>query len=84
MLRAKRKQQGHRVLGGGHDVRLRRVGDDDATARGGLHVDVVDADAGAADHAQVLGGVDQLGRHLRRRADQDAVVGADLLGQLLV
>ena len=47
-----REQQRHRVLGGGHDVRLGRVGDDDPALRGGLDVDVVDAHAGAPDHAQ--------------------------------
>ncbi len=78
------KQQGHRVLGRGHNVRLRSIGDDDAAARGGLHVDVVHADTGATDHTQVLCGIDQLGRHLCRRTDQDAVVGADLLGQFLI
>ena len=37
------------VLGGGDRVAERRVHDDDALGRGGLDVDVVDADAGAAD-----------------------------------
>ena len=49
-----REQQRHRVLGRGHDVRLGRVGDDDPALGRGLDVDVVDAHAGAADHAQAL------------------------------
>ena len=47
-----RQQQRERVLGGGDDVRLGRVADDDARRRRGVDVDVVDADARAADHAQ--------------------------------
>ena len=46
-------------------------------------VDVVDADAGAGDDPQPLAALDQLGRQLRRRADQDRVEAADPLGQLL-
>ena len=79
-----RQHQGERVLGGGHRVRFRRVGDDHAAAGGGGDVDVVDAGPGAADHLQVVGALDQLGGHLRRRADQDRVVAGDRLDQLLV
>ena len=49
-----REHQRDGVLGGGDDVRLRRVGDDDAALGGGLDVHVVDADARAADHPQVV------------------------------
>ena len=59
-----REHQRHGVLGGGDDVRLRRVGDDDAALGRRLDVDVVDADAGAADHLQVVGAVDQVGGQL--------------------
>ena len=79
-----REQQRHRVLGGRDDVRLGRVRDDDPAPGRGRHVDVVHADAGAADHLQPLGAVDQLGGHLRGRADQDAVVVADPLAQLVL
>ena len=78
------QSQRQRVLGGGDRVRLGRVGDDDAAAGGGGDVDVVDAGAGAADHLQVGRQLDQLRRHLRRRADQDRVVLADLRAQLVV
>ena len=79
-----RQQQRHRVLGGGDDVRLRRVGDDDAAAGGGGDVDVVDADAGAADGLEVVGLLEQLRGQLGRRADQDAVVVADPALELAV
>ena len=78
-----REHQRDGVLGRGDHVGLRRVGDDDAALGRGGDVDVVDADAGAADHLQVVGALDQLGVELRRRADQDPVVGADALQQLL-
>jgi hypothetical protein len=72
-----REQQRHRVLGGGDDVGLRRVGDDDPPLGGGLHVDVVDADAGAADGLQLRGALEDVGGELGRGADEDAVVLAD-------
>ena len=50
-----REHQRHGVLGGGDDVGLRRVGDDDPAPGGGADVDVVDADACAADHLEVVG-----------------------------
>jgi hypothetical protein len=71
------------VLGGRDHVGLRRVGDDDPALGGGDDVDVVDTDAGAADGAQVVGTAQQLGVELGRRADQDAVVAADSVGQLV-
>ena len=81
-----REQQRHRVLGGGDDVRLRRVGDDDAALGRGRDVDVVDADAGAADRPCSFGRACSISSavDLRRRADQDAVVVADALGELAV
>ena len=47
-----RQHQRDGVLGGRQRVRLRRVADQDAARRGRLDVDVVDARAGPADHAQ--------------------------------
>ncbi len=52
--------------------------------RRGGNVDVVDADAGAADHLQLLGVFEQLGGDLGRRADRQAVVVADDLGELVL
>jgi hypothetical protein len=72
-----REQQGERVLGGGDHVGLRRVGHDDPALRGGGDVHVVDPDAGAADDLEARRPVDQVGRQLRRGADEDPVVLAD-------
>ena len=72
-----RHQEPDRVLRGRDDVRLRRVRDDDAATRGRVHVDVVDAHAGAADHLQARPGVDHVRGHLRRRPDDQSVVAAD-------
>ena len=77
-----REQQADGVLGGRDDVRLGRVRDDDPAAGGGLDVDVVDADAGPADHLELRPPLDQLGGELRRRADDDPVVAADDLGEI--
>jgi hypothetical protein len=79
-----REQQAERVLGGRHDVRLRRVGDDDAALGRGGDVDVVDADARAADDLQPVGARDQLRGDLRRAAHDERVVLADALGDLPV
>ena len=79
-----REQERHRVLGRGHHVGLGRVGNHDAAPGGRLHVHVVDAHAGAADHAQLARALDQLRVHVRGRADEDAVVLADALGELLL
>ena len=79
-----RDQQADGVLGRRGDGRLGRVGDDDPAAGGGLDVDVVDPHARAADHLQPVGALDQLGGQLRRRADHDRVVVADLAGEIAV
>ena len=50
----------------------------------GRNVDIVDADAGAADHLQVLRALEDLRRHFRRRADREPVEAADQLGELLL
>jgi hypothetical protein len=72
-----REEQADRVLRRRNDVRLGRVRHDDPAAGGRLDVDVVDADAGAADHAQVRAGLDQVRCELRRGADHDRVVAPD-------
>ena len=67
------QQQGHGLLGRREDVRLRGVDHHDATLGGRGHVDVVEADAGPADHDQVGAGRQDLGGHLRGRADDQGV-----------
>jgi hypothetical protein len=79
-----REQQGHRVLGGGDDIGLRGVGDDDSLAGGRVDVDVVDPHAGPGDDLQPLGLGQQVGVELGGGADQDRVVVADPLGQLVL
>ena len=69
----RREEQADGELGGGGDVGGRRVDDHDAGLGGGLDVDVVEADAGAGDDLEVLGGGDGLGVHLGGGADQDGV-----------
>ena len=65
------EQQRDGVLGGGDDVRLRRVHDQDAALGGRRHVDVVQPDAGAGDDLQVRGRRQRLGVDLRGGADHD-------------
>src|SRR5439155_1343192 len=57
---------------------------DDPAPRRRLDVDVVDAYAGAADDAQAVGALQELGGQLRRRPDDDRVVPADPLGEVPV
>ena len=77
------KEQGHRVLGGRHDVALRGVDDHHAAPGGGLDVDVVEADAGPSDHQQV----GSCGEHVvgdgRRRPDDQGMGPGDGLEQLV-
>jgi hypothetical protein len=77
------QEQGHRVLGRRDDVGLRRVHDHHATRRRRLDVDVVEADARAADDDQLVGGSEHLGRHLGGRPD-DECAGARDRGEQLV
>ncbi|EAR50516.1 hypothetical protein OG2516_09735 [Oceanicola granulosus HTCC2516] len=72
------------VLGGGDHVAEGGVHHDDALLRRVRDVDVIDADAGAADDPEVVGGGDDLLGDLGRRADGEAVVLADHLEQLVL
>ncbi len=78
------ENEGEGVLGGGDRVRFGRIGDDDPPPGRRRDVDVVDPGAGAADHLEPLGSVDQLGGHLGRGANQDRVVAGDRLAQLIL
>ncbi len=72
-----REHKRHGVLGGGDRVGRGSVDHGDAALRGGLQVDVVHANARAADDLEPLAGGYQLGRHLRFAADHQRVVAAD-------
>ena len=76
------EHQGDGVLGGGDGVAVGRVHDHDAVRGGRLDVDIVDADAGAADDLQLLGLGQNLGGDLGGRADGQALVVADDGAQL--
>jgi hypothetical protein len=52
--------------------------------RGGRNIDIVDADAGAADDLEVGRCSDQLFRDLGGRADGEAVILADDFGELVL
>ena len=75
--------QGHEqrdgVLGGADGVAAGRVHDHDALAGGRRDVDVVHADAGPHHRPQPARAFEQLRRHARGAADDDAVRGPDRL-----
>ena len=75
-------QQADRLLRGRDDGRVGRVRDDDPAVGRRIDVDVVDPDAGPADHLQPAGALDQVGGQLGRRADDDRVVVADRLREI--
>ena len=83
-LAGEREHQGDGMLGGGDRIAERRVHHDHAARGRGRDVDIVDADAGAADHLEVGRGVEQLGGDLGRRADGEAVIVADDRLQLVL
>ena len=82
-LAGQRHHQRDGVLGGGDRIAERRVHHDDAGGGRGRDIDIVDADAGAADDFQVLRGLDHIGGDLGRGADGDAVIFGDDLEQLV-
>ena len=57
--------------------------DEDSVSSGGVNVDIVESGAGASDEPQVFGGLQQLLRHFGLGADDEAVIVAHLLQQLL-
>src|SRR5439155_349239 len=67
------EKKGGGVLGGREDVGLRGIDHHDAAAGGGGHVHVVDTDARPTDHDQLVGGIQHVGCHLGRRADDEGV-----------
>jgi hypothetical protein len=79
-----RQHQRNRMFGGRDRIAEGRVHHDDALGGRGRNLDIVDADAGAADHLQLLGLLDDLGGRLGRGADRKAVIIADDLGELVL
>ncbi len=61
------------MFGGGADVALGGVRDDDTVVGGGVDVDVVDADAGPADDDEFGGGLEQRPRDVRAGADDERI-----------
>ena len=75
---AERDKESESVLGGGNGVSRRGVHHDDpAACRCGL-VDVVDADSGAADGAELVCGFDDFGGNRGLRADDKGIVISDI------
>ena len=79
-----RQHQRDGVLGGRDRIAERRVHHDDALGGRGGNLDIVDADAGAADHLQPRRLLDDLGGRLGGGADRKPVVIADDLGELVL
>ena len=81
---AHREHHRHRVLRRRDRIAARRIDDDDAARRRRRHVDVVDADAGAADDLELRRLVDDVLRHFRRRAHDNGLKIADDVQKLLM
>ena len=81
-LPRQREHHGDGVLGGGDGVAVRRVHHHDAARGGRFEIDVVDADAGAADHLEIGRRVQQLLRHLGGGAHRQPVVRRDDRAQI--
>ncbi len=82
-LAGEREHQRDGMLGGGDRVAERCVHHDHALGRGRGDIDIVDADAGTADHLEVGGGLEDRLGDLGRAADREPVVFADDRDQLL-
>ena len=82
-LAGRGQQQRQGVLGGAVDVRRRRVDDQHTAFGGGVHVDVVQPDAGTRDDLELGCGAQHLGVDGRRRAHQQCV-GLGHRGQQLL
>ena len=78
------EHQRNRVFCRCDGVAERRVHDDDTAARGGRNIDIVDADAGAADNLEVGRSLDQLFGCLGGGADGETIVVADDFGKLVL
>ena len=83
-LPGQRQHQRDGMLGGGDRIAERRVHHDDAARRRRRDVDIVDADAGAADHFQLLRPLQYFCGDLGRGADRQPVEAVDCLGELVL
>ena len=79
----KRQHERERVLGHADAVDARGIEHQDAAPAGGVEIDVVDARTGARDDAQARRGGKQVGVHLRRAADDQAVGGVEIRVQIV-
>ena len=78
-----RQDQRHRVLGRRDHVRLRRVDDHDPVAGSCFDIDVVEADAGSADHDHAHAGRQHIRGDIGGRTDDQGVCAAHRIEQLL-
>ena len=78
-----REHERKSVFRRGDRIAAGRIHHHDAALRGRLDIDVVDADAGATDHLQLLRRGERLGGHLRRTANDERVQIADAGDQLV-
>src|SRR5262249_25676169 len=83
-LPRQREHQGDRVLGRGDRVAERRVHHDDAAGGRRRDVDIVDPDAGPADHLEAFRLVENLPRDLGGRANRQAIEAVDDGGEALL
>ena len=74
------EHQGKRVLGNRYGICARRVHYCNAVAGGGVQVNVIHANSGAPDHAQLGGVLKQLGVHVHRRTHYQRIRIRQLLG----
>lgn len=78
------KHQGDSMFGSGDGVAERRVHDDDAAARGSRNIDIVDANAGAADDLQIGRSLDQLFGRLGGGTNGQTIIIADDFGKFVL
>src|SRR5205814_10561306 len=78
-----RNEQSDRMLCRRDRISVRRVHHYDAASRGRCNIDVVDAHTGAADHAQVLRRVHQLGSNPGDTANDQSFAIGDCGAQLI-
>ena len=83
-LPSQRQHQRDRMFRGRDRIAEWRIHHNDAARGRGCDVDVVDADAGPADHLQALGVLQQLARDLGRGAYCQPVEAVDGRGQLVL